>query len=407
MTVSATYTPVQLEADGILTDFEFGFKIFSSADLFVALIDRITLAATTQVLGIDFTVTVDTITPGGTVSFLSAPADTYNVYIARDMDITQDADIPAGGLFREVQIENALDRAIMLLQIQREMLDRALLQNPYASIAEIIFPLASANKTIGWNAAGDGLENKDAIDASYITACEVAQTAAEVAETAAEAAQTAAEFAMGETIIAAAKVPDPGADDAYKISQVKSDHSGYELTAGNAANRPVILNGFGKLPALDGSLLTNIPSPTYIKISDVKAQNTAGGTATSGAWYVRDINTEDNDTGGHCAIAANQITLAAGTYEVEIIAPFNYCNVAQLRLYNVTDAAVTILGQTITCNSTAGNNVAHIKGRFTIAAQKTFEVQYQVQTTYVDIGLGVAGNWGSEVYTIAEFRKVA
>jgi hypothetical protein len=150
------------------------------------------------------------------------------------------------------------------------------------------------------------------------------------------------------------------------------------------------------------------PDKGYVKVSDTKAQNTAGGAFTTGAWRTRDINTEDTDTAGICSIASNQITLAAGTYDCFISVPANAVDMHQARLYNITDSAVVLLG------TSEGTSAAHvfttrslILGRFTIAAAKALEVQHYCQSTYGTSGFGQAGNFASEVYTVAEFRRIS
>ena len=47
---------------------------------------------------------------------------------------------------------------------------------------------------------------------------------------------------------------------------------------------------------------------------DQKASGTAGGDFTSGAWQTRTLNTEVFNTITGSALAANQVTLPAGTY---------------------------------------------------------------------------------------------
>ena len=146
----------------------------------------------------------------------------------------------------------------------------------------------------------------------------------------------------------------------------------------------------------------------YIKVSDVQPQGTDDGTFESGDWRIRTINTKDTDTGGHCSIANNQITLAAGTYEVSIKCPADCVNYHQARLYNITDNEETLLGTTECSNSTYIYTTSSvIIGRFTIAAQKTFEIQHKCLSTCENVGLGARGNLTNEVYTVAEFRKVA
>lgn len=147
----------------------------------------------------------------------------------------------------------------------------------------------------------------------------------------------------------------------------------------------------------------------YIKVSDVKSANTAGGTFTSGAFQTRTINTEDSDAGGHCTIGSNQITLVAGTYVCCISAPANTVYRHQAILYNVTDAANALIGTSEYAHAEAfGQSRSFITGKFVIAGSKAFEVRHRCQQTKTTSGFGLESNFGvSEVYTVAEFWKVA
>jgi len=201
-TVTDTYTPVQLTGDGSDKTFDFDFKIFNNTDLVVAIVDPDTLVATTQTLGTDYSVSINTSTAGGTVTFVAAPDDGDYVSIRRSIPVTQSTDIPSGGLFREQQIENALDKQTLVSQQLKEFQDRSIAQNPYATaISDLTLPLPSAGKPIKWNDDADGLENGDtAIDdivtaaaasaASASSSASTATTQAGLATTARIAAQT-------------------------------------------------------------------------------------------------------------------------------------------------------------------------------------------------------------------------
>ena len=197
MAVTETYEPVLLETDGDETDFDFDFSVFADTDLVVALIDPDTLEVLDEPeLGVDYTVTLNTSTVGGTVVFGTAPEDDQLVSIRRNIPTTQGTDIPSGGLFRESQIENALDKAILLIQQLEEQISRALLQNPYTEALDLQLPAPEASKGLSWNAAGDALENVE-VPAAALAGALAAQAAAEAAQAAAEAAQAAAESAAG------------------------------------------------------------------------------------------------------------------------------------------------------------------------------------------------------------------
>jgi hypothetical protein len=157
----------------------------------------------------------------------------------------------------------------------------------------------------------------------------------------------------------------------------------------------------------------------YILITDEKAAGTHGGTFTSGAWQTRTLNTEKNDTGNHASISNNQITLAAGTYEVEISCPAKAVLAHQARLFNITDSATTLVGTTECTDLGGKENYSKvpeqaattrsiIRGRFTLASAKVFEVQHRCASTQGTYGFGMAANFDEvEVYTIAQFHKVS
>jgi hypothetical protein len=131
---------------------------------------------------------------------------------------------------------------------------------------------------------------------------------------------------------------------------------------------------------------------SFAVFRDEKAFGTAGGTFTSGAWRTRDINsTQINNITG-ASIASNQITLPAGTYYVWATTPaysvFRYSG----RLQNITDSTTTLISTTGFAN-TSGSHVVNIfiNGQFTIASEKTFEVQNRCSDTKNGDGYGTAG----------------
>jgi len=146
----------------------------------------------------------------------------------------------------------------------------------------------------------------------------------------------------------------------------------------------------------------------YVCVRDVKPQNTHGGQFTQGAWQTRDINNEQADANGICTIAVNQITLAAGTYRCIISAPAQFVDAHQTRLYNVSDATTILIGTVERVTTGVANYTmtrSFIVGRFTLAAEKTLEVQHRCQTTRAVSGFGERGNFTDEIYTVAEFWR--
>lgn len=156
------------------------------------------------------------------------------------------------------------------------------------------------------------------------------------------------------------------------------------------------------------SATTIIAAPPMMIVADEKAAATAGGTATSGAWQTRTLNTVNLNTITGASLASNQITLPAGTYVIRASAPAFDVNRHQARLYNATDAVVAIDGTSEYANSSYGGaNRSFVTGQVSIAASKAFRLEHRVNTTVSNNGFGVESNLGStETYSTIEITKI-
>lgn len=149
-----------------------------------------------------------------------------------------------------------------------------------------------------------------------------------------------------------------------------------------------------------------LPSALF---EDQKAANTAGGSSTSGSWLTRVLNTEVYDDIG-LTLSSNQISLAAGTYEVEASGRFFATGRCRIRLQDVTNTATLVLSDSAFANTATGGDgiSAHINGRFTLAGTATVELQYRVETSRATNGLGVETNFAvTEIYARLKLRKIA
>ena len=152
----------------------------------------------------------------------------------------------------------------------------------------------------------------------------------------------------------------------------------------------------------------NPTAPAMAVFNETQASNTNGGTATTGSWFKRTLNTTVTNGITGCSIASSVITLAAGTYYVLALIPNFRVGGCQGRLQNTTDATTTIFGQNSFGNTTDGWGTSTINAYFTIAGTKNFELQNQVVNTFATYGCGIANNFGnSEIYTTIQITKVA
>lgn len=143
----------------------------------------------------------------------------------------------------------------------------------------------------------------------------------------------------------------------------------------------------------------------YIKVSEQQSSGTNGGTATSGSWISRVLNTKDSDTASIASLASNQVTLPAGTYIVNATSPFHATNVSQIRLQNITASTTLLLG-TNTQTNTSTVSFSTIIGIITLASSSAVAIQYQVTGGGSANDLGQSGAFGTEIYTVADFIKV-
>ena len=142
-----------------------------------------------------------------------------------------------------------------------------------------------------------------------------------------------------------------------------------------------------------------------LHVRDEKAQNTEGGTFTSGAWRVRDLNASKTNTITGASLASNQITLPAGTYWVDASAPAFAVDRNQLRLQNTTGAATLLTGSTEFAGSATQR--AFLQGLFTLTATSVLELQHRAAGTAATNGFGVKANLTTEVYSDVVIWKTA
>ncbi len=167
---------------------------------------------------------------------------------------------------------------------------------------------------------------------------------------------------------------------------------------------------------IQAAALASVTVSTLVKemyVSDTKAQGALGQILTPvQTWITRNLNTVDSNAIDGASLASNQITLPAGTYAVYITSPQYGGSHGKAKLYNVTDAADTLIGSTFTSTSSTFNASERsiIQGVFTIADTKVFEVRHimKVSSAFPVSGGGIGGNFAGypEIYTQVRISQV-
>jgi len=193
--------------DGGQSELEFSFRALpnSPSDIKVKAVLTSTGAETDLDYGDDYTVDINSDGVGGTVTISPTYSTLYTYTVYRETTTTQESDYEDYNQFPADTLETDLDRLMMIAQERSEDIDRAVKLAISSSLSDITLPAPSASTLLGWNSDGDGLENKQPLDADVQSACEDAQTAA-------EAAQSAAEDAKDDAEAAAASIPEVDTD---------------------------------------------------------------------------------------------------------------------------------------------------------------------------------------------------
>lgn len=148
---------------GAQTTWPFTFKVFAATDIAVTIADSLGVE-TALVYGVDYSVTLNAnqeTSPGGTVTYpiSGAPLPTgSSLVIFGNLPYDQPLDLPSGGNFSPLALENELDRIVMQIQQLREKVGRAL-QVSITTDADVTLPPPAASQLIGWDSTAENLQN--------------------------------------------------------------------------------------------------------------------------------------------------------------------------------------------------------------------------------------------------------
>lgn len=148
--------------DGVTTVFSFPFKIFAAADLVIYEIDTTQTPNINHLksLGTDYTVSINTVGEGGTVTFTIAPPSTWQTLIQRVEPFTQSLSLNTEGNLPAQQIENQLDLMTMLcIQVNEAVSRCPQLPVTFAGTLPLTMPSPQAGLVLGWDPTGSFLVN--------------------------------------------------------------------------------------------------------------------------------------------------------------------------------------------------------------------------------------------------------
>ena len=160
------------------------------------------------------------------------------------------------------------------------------------------------------------------------------------------------------------------------------------------------------------AIKTYVDNSTTYEYANFTHQETAGTNGqdvVAGSWQTRTLNTTQTNTITDCTLAANAVTLPAGTYRARAMTMLDSFGdaslIGKIRLRDTTGASTLIMGlshyKDYGSNETPSINPS-LSGQFTIGVESVIELQYQANRGK----LGRAISYGVEVYAMLEIEKI-
>lgn len=177
------------------------------------------------------------------------------------------------------------------------------------------------------------------------------------------------------------------------------------------ANKVYVSDGAGSgvWQKVDRNQLEKTGNPfgsNLLHIKDLKPQNTAGQSFTGTTWTKVDLTDIITNEITSASLSSSQISLPSGTYYIEVD-KLIYGNSAngKLRLRNITDGSDLIANALNQGFFSGDTQTLSLKGRFTLAATKTIEIQALTSVNTTSPSANISGY--QECYADVLIWKVA
>ncbi len=141
----------------------------------------------------------------------------------------------------------------------------------------------------------------------------------------------------------------------------------------------------------------------------VQEVQSGGGSSSATSWTARVLNTTVANSITGASLASDQITLPAGTYDINAFLTVTSTSGIghKFRLYNVTDAS-SVLTSSTSRGAQPVDRMVPLIGQFTISGTKVFEIQGIASAVQAVAWGGTAGISGEDnVYANVMITKLA
>lgn len=421
----------QYTASAGQTTFTYDFQIYDD--------DEITVQqnSTTLTLTTDYTVTGAGESGGGTIVLVTGATLDDTITLTGNTMVERETTFTNGGEFSASAINGEYNRILNMISENVTETDSIVKLAVYNESFNTDIPTPVADRCIKVNASGTGFEMStyDPDDGSDSAAAAAASAAAAaISETNAGLSADEAEYWASSINLSAVGVDIvPDSDATRSLGKSNFEWAELHVTDCNVYN-DLFVDGTMELlddltinvnkftvdaatgnTGIAGTLTvtgdisyggdTILPYGMALYTYEVTI-GTSGGTATSGSYQTRPINTEKVDNIG-ITLSSNQLTLPAGSYIAHLTTSHRSTNGTKTRIYDITNSAELAIIRGGTFPTSSSNENMSGSGYFTLAASTVIEVQQQAATTVTTSGMGFATGAGTEVYLSLHLIKVA
>ena len=160
----------------------------------------------------------------------------------------------------------------------------------------------------------------------------------------------------------------------------------------------------GTVSGVDGKFESQL-----FHLQHIEASSVSGGGNTAGTNNQRTLNSTVVNQISGASVSSSNVTLPSGTYLIH--ATGSCFRIARhfLRWYNSSDSTYVLSGQSVFADgNNEVQNLATLWGRFTISAEKTFQLRHFTENSYSQSNaLGIENNVTTNVYCNCLIWKIA
>ena len=237
MAIQAVATKVREAFTGSKYAFDFDFEVYDETELLVYAIDTTTSPETKTLLtlGVDYSVTLNEVTPGGTVTYTDARSSDYDSFIESDVPYEQETAFP-----NAEAVELMGDKLCRQIQQLKDAADRTIKLDSATAVTSITVADPEDRRALVAEVTGGVVT----IVPSDYDPDELGTSAAEAAASAAAAADSEAAAAG---YAASVNLPSPLVTTGA-VAIVKSDLTGYEFGPAKSTDGTFASNSDSKFP---------------------------------------------------------------------------------------------------------------------------------------------------------------